>query len=464
MIATDGKYMPRYGYVEARIEFDGSPGMWSSFWMQSDSMSYQPPPTGNPAYTPYDPHRYGTEIDIVEHRSVNGYGCDISSQGTSSLLWDGYAGHSPGAQSAGGGLKSGVGDLSGGFHTYGLEWTPDVQRFYYDDILVWTVNNLTGDPPGTPQGGFSPPCYLASPSPSVDGPVSNTNEYFILSSEVLNSPSTSTPPSAGWCGSIPVHGYGTLGAPDPSETKMIVDYVRHYRETTPPADVTNLSATTIDNTTMPVSWTAPTDNFGTIAEYDLRYSTSPITDFNAAARIATPPPHSPGYSECLLVTGLTACTTYYFAIKTRDDAGNWSGVSNAASAPTLGCGQPASRPGRTAQVAAYGWCGQGAPPAPVTIEVSSLAFSAPSPNPARGATSFRISVPAEFQGAKLRVDVFDVGGRRVRSLVDRTASQGQAQVEWNLLNDSGQRVASGLYVVRVDIGDTRKTLPLLVIR
>jgi hypothetical protein len=60
--------------------------------------------------------------------------------------------------------------------------------------------------------------------------------------------------------------------------------------------------------------------------------------------------------------------------------------------------------------------------------------------------------------------VFDVGGRRVRSLVDRTASQGQAQVEWNLLNDSGQRVASGLYVVRVDIGDTRKTLPLLVIR
>jgi flagellar hook assembly protein FlgD len=68
------------------------------------------------------------------------------------------------------------------------------------------------------------------------------------------------------------------------------------------------------------------------------------------------------------------------------------------------------------------------------------------------------------QGAKLRIDVFDVAGRRVRSLVDQTASQGQAQIEWNLLDNSGRRVASGLYMVRVGIGDTRKTFPLLVLR
>jgi hypothetical protein len=77
---------------------------------------------------------------------------------------------------------------------------------------------------------------------------------------------------------------------------------------------------------------------------------------------------------------------------------------------------------------------------------------------------FHISVPTEFQGAKLRVDVFDVAGRRVRSLVDQSASQGQVRVEWNLLDDSGRRVASALYRVRVDIGGTRKIFPLLVLR
>jgi hypothetical protein len=47
----------------------------------------------------------------------------------------------PAGKSAGGDLHSGSGDPSSGFHTYGLEWTPDVLRFYYDCVLVWTVNN-----------------------------------------------------------------------------------------------------------------------------------------------------------------------------------------------------------------------------------------------------------------------------------------------------------------------------------
>ena len=44
------------------------------------------------------------------------------------------------------------------------------------------------------------------------------------------------------------------------------------------------------------------------------------------------------------------------------------------------------------------------------------------------------------------------------------AGQGPARVEWNLLDDSGQRVAPAMYMMRVDIGDTRKIFPLVVIR
>jgi beta-glucanase (GH16 family) len=454
MISTDGKYMPRYGYVEARIEFDGSRGMWSSFWMQSDSMSHP---------DPYDPHFYGTEIDIVEHRSVDGPGNDISNQGTSSLLWDGYAPSSLGAKAAGGDLHGA--SLASGFHTYGLEWTPTYEKYYYDGIVVWTVINSTLQDPPHPAGCAYPPCTPdPSQSPSVFGPVSARNEYFILSSEVWNSPSnlTATPPDYGWCGPTP--------ASFPSGTKMIVDYVKHY---TAVSKVVDLCAVGSASTTMQVSWTAPADRMMPLAQYDLRYSTLPIVDggasqgqanFNTATSIPTLAPHSQGSAELKQVTGLSTCTTYYFALKTQDGAGNWSLMSNVSGGTTQGCGHSVSGLGRTEQVADIIQCGGGAAPAPVKIDESSPSFSAPSPNPARGTTSFQISVPAKFQGATLRVDVFDVAGRRVRSLVDRTASQGQAQVDWNLLDDSGRRVASGLYRVRVGIGDTRKTFPLLVLR
>ncbi len=164
-------------------------------------------------------------------------------------------------------------------------------------------------------------------------------------------------------------------------------------------------------------------------------------------------PHAAGLFECLLVPGLPSCTTYYFALKTRDEAGNWSGISNLPNATTDCSGTKVAKcPQHLSQQ----------PPAP--IDEGSLSFSKPFPNPARLATRFQIAVPGTVQGAKLRVQVFDAAGRLVRSLVDRTASQGETQVEWNLLDGSGRRVASALYMVRVDVGTTRKTFPLLVLR
>jgi hypothetical protein len=290
-------------------------------------------------------------------------------------------------------------------------------------------------------------------SPSVFGPVSHTNQFIILSSEVWDTTSTG---QTAWDGRIPQPN-GFLSKTN-SVTKMKVDYVRFYQgDIVPPANVSNLFVPNFGRTSLAVSWTAPGDDgtSGTATEYDLRYSTSSITDasFGSATRVTTGAPHVAGSSECLVVTPLSSCTTYYFAIKTRDEAGNWSGVSNVWPGTTQCSGNKAAK------------CGQGgAAQAPNPIDESSLSFSKPSPNPARGVTRFEISIPEIVRGQELRVEVFDVAGRRVRSLVDQTASPGQAQIEWNLLDNSGLRVASGLYRVRVAIGDTRKTFPLLVLR
>jgi len=224
-----------------------------------------------------------------------------------------------------------------------------------------------------------------------------------------------------------------------------------------PAAVTDLAVPSVGKLTMAVSWTAPGDDgtTGTATEYDFRRSTSPISaaNFGSATRVIVPAPQAAGSHECRLLTGLSACTTYYFALKTRDEWGNWSGISNFPNATTV-CVQNI-----------FAECDLGgAAKQPLPNEEVPQTFSAPRPNPARGATSFRILVPSGSQGAKLRIGVFDVQGRQVRSLVNRTASPGPAQIEWNLLDDSGHRVASGLYMVRVNLGDTRKTFRLVVVR
>jgi hypothetical protein len=88
-----------------------------------------------------------------------------------------------------------------------------------------------------------------------------------------------------------------------------------------------------------VTWTAPGDDglIGTACRYDLRYSTSPITEGNfssLADTVATPAPDPAGAMQCVEVAALAPCTWYYFALKTRDDAGQWSTLSNVGAGKT----------------------------------------------------------------------------------------------------------------------------------
>ncbi len=89
-----------------------------------------------------------------------------------------------------------------------------------------------------------------------------------------------------------------------------------------------------------LTWTTPGDDSltGTASQFDIRYSTAPITaaNFGSATRWTTgvPAPAAPGTSQSVQVTGLAAATTYWFAMKTGDDANNWSLISNIASKTT----------------------------------------------------------------------------------------------------------------------------------
>jgi hypothetical protein len=100
----------------------------------------------------------------------------------------------------------------------------------------------------------------------------------------------------------------------------------------------SIAQTTANSVTL--TWTAPGDDSltGTASQYDLRYSTSLITAANfasASAVVGEPAPGVSGTSQSHTVTGLQSATTYWFAIKTADNATNWSLISNVVSRTTL---------------------------------------------------------------------------------------------------------------------------------
>lgn len=111
-------------------------------------------------------------------------------------------------------------------------------------------------------------------------------------------------------------------------------------DVTPPEAIADLSAGTPTFDSLTLAWTAPGDDgaTGTAVSYDVRFSTNPIVtdaDFDLAASAGVPPaPLAAGTVQGMVVTGLNASTTYWFAIKTSDEVPNVSALSNIATAST----------------------------------------------------------------------------------------------------------------------------------
>ncbi len=69
-----------------------------------------------------------------------------------------------------------------------------------------------------------------------------------------------------------------------------------------------------------------------------------------------------------------------------------------------------------------------------------------SPNPTSSGTAVRIYLQ---RSARLRLEVFDLRGRLVRTLIDETRATGSHIVEWDMRDDAGLTVRSGVYFARL---------------
>lgn len=115
----------------------------------------------------------------------------------------------------------------------------------------------------------------------------------------------------------------------------------------PPAAITDLAGTPgATYGSVDLTWTASGDDDtdGTAKYYEVRYSTSPISDetaWSAATPITSgvPTPKPSGQTETMSVGGFAPNLTYHFAVKVFDEPApdsTGSGLSNSASATTSG--------------------------------------------------------------------------------------------------------------------------------
>ena len=90
-----------------------------------------------------------------------------------------------------------------------------------------------------------------------------------------------------------------------------------------------------------------------------------------------------------------------------------------------------------------------------------LALAPPHPNPSRAGASARLSVGGR---QRLRVAIFDLGGRRVREIADRDFQAGEWTLAWDGRDDAGRAVPVGVYLLRVEGMRAAATRKLLVLR
>lgn len=93
---------------------------------------------------------------------------------------------------------------------------------------------------------------------------------------------------------------------------------------------------------------------------------------------------------------------------------------------------------------------------------TAFALAAPRPNPFGSQTSFRFDVPAG--GGRATVAIYDLQGRRIATLADGEQPAGRHVLTWSGKDASGEKVAAGVYFVRMESAAAQETKKITLLR
>lgn len=72
------------------------------------------------------------------------------------------------------------------------------------------------------------------------------------------------------------------------------------------------------------------------------------------------------------------------------------------------------------------------------------------PNPFNPGTEISYSIPRGYHKALVRLTIYDLSGKKIRTLINERQASGSYQIRWDGRNDAGQLVASGLFMYKLN--------------
>ncbi len=217
---------------------------------------------------------------------------------------------------------------------------------------------------------------------------------------------------------------------------------------TAPAAIIDLSALTGDaNGAITLNWTAPGDDnmLGTAAVYEIRYSLNEITDLNwlETSLFMTPPSPLPaGEQQSTELTGLTPGQFYHIAVKTYDSSQNSSAISNIASAEA-GFNLSTDIDDNENNLP------------------TKFALAQNYPNPFNPSTTIGFALPTS---SYVNLTIYNIEGKKVKTLVEQNLSAGEHTIEWDGTNNSGSKISTGIYIYRISTETFSATKKMILLK
>src|SRR3989344_3718592 len=83
------------------------------------------------------------------------------------------------------------------------------------------------------------------------------------------------------------------------------------------------------------------------------------------------------------------------------------------------------------------------------------------PNPFNPSTTIKYELP---ELSNVRINIYNLRGQKVKTLVDRMQAEGTYSVEWDGIDENGKKVSSGVYLYRLETPEFIKTRKMVLIK
>jgi hypothetical protein len=83
------------------------------------------------------------------------------------------------------------------------------------------------------------------------------------------------------------------------------------------------------------------------------------------------------------------------------------------------------------------------------------------PNPFNPVTTLQYALPGD---APVSIMIYDIMGRKVKTLVNKSQNAGYKSIQWNATNDRNEPVSSGLYLYTIQAEEFRQVRKMVLLK